>query len=67
MPKLLLMLATTLPILSGCANKAFVTDWCLNDKWQCASRQDTPGTIDQITWHNAGYEKACPKQPHACK
>lgn len=67
MRKLWLTLAMTLPTLSGCETRVSVTDWCLNDRWHCASRQDTAATIDQITIHNAGYEKACPKQPHTCK
>lgn len=67
--KLLTTLALILPILSGCAGKVSVTnhDWCLNDRWICASHQDTPATQDQVTDHNAGYGAACPKQPHVCK
>ena len=63
------MLVLTLLTCSGCASKVSVTshDWCLNDRWMCASRADTESTIDQITNHNAGYGAACPKQPHVCK
>lgn len=64
-----LMLAMILPICSACTTRVVVTekDWCLNDKWICWNDQDASRTIKQVDDHNAGYEKACPKQPHVCK
>lgn len=64
-----MMLALMSLTLSGCADKVSATshDWCLNDRWMCASHADTQATVAQIVSHNAGYGAACPKQPQACK
>lgn len=61
------MLAVILPILSGCKTQVIATDWCLNDRWICASHADTTETLMEIVTHNAGYAAACPAQPHVCK
>ncbi len=65
--KLSTMLALTLLSLTACGSApSGIKNWCLEDKWMCASRHDTEETIRQVTEHNVGYAVACPKQPQTC-